>query len=438
VVRAQTAVARGRGGTGVATSWLLRRATVLDETGTFDGPVDVTVVDGSVVAVGDRADAPTAIPVDCDGLFLLPGVFDCHDHVALSTLDQSELLRTPITEWSLRAAANMARTLRAGVTFVRDAGGADAGMRDAVAKGYVEGPRLQVAVMPLCQTGGHFDGFLPGPGIELFDGYLVPEYPGRPPYRVDGVDEMRRTVRMLLRGGADWIKLCATGGITSAYTEDDEPELTLEEIEVAVEEAARKGKGVMAHAFGGQGLDNAVAAGVRSIEHGLFLTEEQASRMASAGTWLVPTLVIVRDLIRWARDGIGSPATIRKALEIEPKLGDVVAIARDAGVRIALGTDFVQSDQHGLNLEELLLMSHAGLTPAETFRAATVGGAELCGVADRYGRIAPGQVFDAILLDDDPSDLTVFARADAVTGVFKGGTAVVPHPRLTADVGALT
>lgn len=420
----------------VVASWVFHQVSFLDESGAFDGPVDVTVLDGTIVAVGEPYDAPDAVHVDANGLFLMPGVFDCHDHVAMSTLDSKELLRTPITEWTLRAAANLRRTLRAGVTFVRDAGGADAGIRRSITQGYIEGPTLQVAVTPLCQTGGHFDGFLPGPGLELFDGFLIPDYPGRPPYRVDGTDEMRRAVRMLLRSGADWIKLCATGGITSPYTEDDEPELTLEEIAIAVAEASRKGRGVMAHAFGGSGLDNAVAARVRSIEHGLFLTEEQAARMAERGIWLVPTLVIVRDLITWAQDGAGTPAMIRKALEIEPKLGDVVAIAREAGVKMALGTDFVLSTQHGLNLEELLLMHRAGLTPEETFNCATTEGAKLCGVGRDHGRIARGYVFDALLLDQDPSNLEVFAQPDAVTGVFKRGIPIVPHPRIASETAA--
>jgi imidazolonepropionase-like amidohydrolase len=155
--------------------------------------------------------------------------------------------------------------------------------------------------------------------------------------------------------------------------------------------------------------------------------------MAAAGIWLVPTLTIVRDLIRWAEAGTLSPATTRKALAIEPKLSEVVRIAREAGVRIALGTDFVASEQHGLNLGELVLMHEAGLSAEETLLAATARGAELCGVADRYGRIAPGYVFDAILLDEDPSDVTVFGRPDVVTGVFQAGEPVVPHPRIGVE-----
>jgi imidazolonepropionase-like amidohydrolase len=204
----------------------------------------------------------------------------------------------------------------------------------------------------------------------------------------------------------------------------------LEEIAVAVAEAARRKRAVMAHAFGGEGLDNAIAAGVSSIEHGIFLTEEQASQMAARGTWLVPTLAILRDSIRWAEAGLLGGYATEKMLAIKPQLGAAVGIAREHGVKMALGTDFVHRDQHGGNLEELVLMHEAGLTVEETLLAATVRGAELCGVSADYGRIAPGKIFDAIVLDDDPSDLSVFGRRDAVTGVFQRGVPVLAHPRL--------
>ena len=312
-------------------------------------------------------------------------------------------------------------------------------MREALERGFTPGPRLQVAVVALSQTGGHVDGFLPGPGFEISADYVMPDYPGRPPYRVDGIDDMRRTVREVLRAGADWLKLCTTGGVLSAHDEGDVPEFTPEEIEVAVYEAGRKGKGVMVHAFGGEGIDNAVRAGVRSVEHRIFLTEEQAALMAEKGCFLVPTLAILRDIIRWADAGLVPPYAVRKALALKPRLGRAVRIAREAGVKIAMGTDYVERGQHGRNLEEILLMHEAGMTPAEALLAATAGGAELCGVHDRLGRIAPGCIFDAIVLDRDPSDLTIFAEPGSVTGVFKGGTPAVPHPRLAAKgEGVLT
>ena len=176
-------------------------------------------------------------------------------------------------------------TLESGVTFVRDLCGADRGLRDSIELGFVPGSRLQISVTMICQTGGHGDGWLEGPGWEWS---LIPEYPGRPPAVVDGPDEMRVAVRETLRAGADWIKLATTGGLVSEHDQPLVPELTPEEIQVAVFEAGRKGKGVAAHAYGGEGLSNAVAGGVRSIEHGGFLTEEQAAAMAKAGLFPRP------------------------------------------------------------------------------------------------------------------------------------------------------
>jgi imidazolonepropionase-like amidohydrolase len=422
----------------VSRAFVMRGANVLDESGIFTGPLDVAVEDGRIAAVErDAAAAPGATSVDCSDLWLMPGVFDCHDHLTFSSLDPLELMSTPITRWTLEASRNLSRTLECGVTFVRDAAGADAGIRDSVERGFVAGPRIQTSVVALCETGGHFDGFLVGPGSERSADYVLPDYPGRPPFVVDGVDDVRRAVRHVLRAGADWIKVCATGGIASPFDDGDLPQFTFEELAVAVEEAARKGKGVMAHAFGGRGLDDAVAAGVRSIEHGIFLTEEQAAAMAAAGTWLVPTLAILRDVLRWADEPGRMPDYhVHKVRAIEPRLGNAVRIAREHGVPMALGTDFVERCQHGRNLEELVLMHEAGLPAAETLLAATIRGAELCGVADTYGRIAPGYVFDAILLDEDPSDISVFGRRDAVTGVFKGGRMVFEHPRFTDALGA--
>jgi imidazolonepropionase-like amidohydrolase len=422
-------------------SFVLRGANALDESGGFTGPLDVAVTEGRVAAVEPNASLADAPSVDFSGLWVMPGVFDCHDHVALSSLDAMELLRTPVTQWTLEAAQNLRRTLEGGVTFVRDAAGADAGMRESIERGYVQGPRLQVSVVAVSQTGGHIDGFLPGPGAEITADYVIPDYPGRPPYRVDGVDEMRRAVRAILRSQADWIKLCTTGGVLSAHDEGEVAELTLEEIQVAVFEANRKGKGVMVHAFGGDGLDNAVKAGVRSIEHGVFLTDDQAARMAAADCWLVPTLAILRDVILWAEAGLVPPYAIRKALALKARIGNAVRIAREHGVKIALGTDYVSREQHGRNVEEITLLREAGLTPEEALLAATSRGAELCGVAQDYGRIAPGYVFDAIVLDEDPSDLGLFTRPDSIKGVFKGGVPVVTHPRIadplaTAAMGA--
>jgi imidazolonepropionase-like amidohydrolase len=421
-----------------AEPFVLRGVSVLDEGGGFSGPLDVEVVDGRVAQVGANLTADEARSLDFAGLWLMPGVFDCHDHVSFSSLNAAECLSTPVSQWAIEAAKNARLTLEGGVTFVRDLCGADAGIRDAIARGYVPGPTLQISVVLIAQTGGHGDGFFRGAGLEASPGFLMPDFPGKPPFLVDGVESMRHVVRSVLRAGADWIKLATTGGL---YSEHDQPlvaELTLEEIEVAVFEAARKGKGVSAHAYGGEGLENAVRAGVRSIEHGGFLTEEQAALMAERGCWLVPTLSAMRDVLVWARDGVLSPTKARKILDLGLDIGAVVRMAKEHGVRMAVGTDYISRTQHGRNLEEVLLMREAGLTPEEALLAATSGGAELCGVADEYGRIAPGYVFDAIVLDEDPGDLSSFGRPGTVTGVFKAGVPVVPHERVDerVEVGA--
>jgi imidazolonepropionase-like amidohydrolase len=415
---------------------VLRGAHVLDEACSFSGPLDVYIADGVVAAVGGDLPVGEALDVDFSGLWLMPGFFDCHLHVACSSLDLGETLSTPVTRWALEAASNARRTLEAGVTFVRDLGGADRGIRDGIAAGLAAGPALQVSVVLVSQTGGHGDGFLAGPGLEISPGYLFPDYPGKPPHLVDGPDSMRRAVRAVLRAGADWIKLATTGGLVSEHDEPLVAELTPEEIAVAVSEAGRKGKPVAAHAYGGEGLSNAVRAGVRSIEHGGFLTEEQAAEMAAAGCCLVPTLSAMRDTLRWAEDRRLTPAQCRKVLGFGLELGEAVRIAKEYGVPLAAGTDYISREQHGQNLEEVLLMREAGLTTEEALRAATLGGAELCGVADRRGRIAPGFVADLVVLDEDPGDLSAFGSSGTVTGVFKAGEAVVPHARFTDQIGA--
>ena len=411
--------------------FVLRQASVLDDSGSFGERIDIVVSDGKVETVGANASADGAKEYDFSGLYVMPGIFDCHEHIAMSSLDGMESLRTPITRWTLEAAANAKRVLEAGVTFMRDPGGADPGIRDSVAAGHVQGPRMQVAIVLIAQTGGHIDGYLPGPGIEMTSSYFIPDYPGRPPYLVDSPDRMREVVRSVLRAGADWIKLCTTGGVMSPTDEPHIPELTYEEIAVATFEAGRKGKHVMTHANAGEGIDNAVRAGVRSVEHGLWLSEEQAATMAESNCWLVPTLAIQYEVIALAEQGKLPEYSARKALELKPILGEGLRVAKAAGVKIALGTDYISRDQHGKNLIELVHMHEAGLTAEECLLAATLSGAELCGVDDTYGRIAPGYVFDAIVLDDDPSDLQIFREPGSVCGVFKGGDAMVAHERLT-------
>jgi imidazolonepropionase-like amidohydrolase len=411
--------------------YVLRAANVLDSSGGFSGPTDIHVREGRIAAVGHNLSVPAAVgAADFSDLWVMPGVFDCHDHLAQSAMTMMESLRTPITERALETAANARHTLRGGVTFVRDAGGTDAGIRNAIERGLVPGPRLQVSIVLLSQTGGCMDGFLAGPGLPLSTEYFVPDYPGRPPFLVDGAEEMRKAVRELLRLGADWIKVCTSGALLSPHNEPETPELTYDEVAVAVTEAAQQGKNVFTHAYGGPGIDVAIKAGVRSIEHGVFITEAQAVAMAQAGCWLVPTLATLTDAVEWAESGPMPAYAVRKAARLKGALGEAVRMAREHGVRIACGTDIMSEDRHGTNLRELTLLHRAGLTCEEALLVGTAESAELCGVSHELGRLESGFLFDAIVFDEDLGDLALFERPGCVTGVFKGGEPVLRHRRV--------
>jgi len=400
-------------------SLTLRNAQVMDRAGSFAPGCDVTVRDGLIETVTPAAAVTAGESLDLTGLWLMPGIVDCHAHLACFEEDTLRYLTMTTSRWALECAGSAARLLDQGVTFVRDPCGADAGVRDGIHAGLVPGPTTQVAVSALSQTGGHGDGHLPGAGLEVSNGFLMHEYPGRPPYLADGVVDVRRAVRLIARAGADWIKICTTGGLLSpGHDHPDVPEFGADEIEAIVREATRAGKPVMSHAYGGSGLTDAVIAGVRSIEHGARLTEEQAALMARRGTFLVPTLSVLHELVRLRDAGAVSAAVAAKVAEVEPLIGEAVRIARAAGVPIALGTDL--TEQRG-NLAEIAYLHRAGLTPEEALLAATANGAELCGQAEVRGRLEPGLVADAIVLAADPSDPDVFLESRNVVGVIQGG-----------------
>ena len=425
---ARSAYGDPRGTDPPATDFITRGARVLDPAGEFGEPTDIHVVDGRIVAAAPALPVdPSIRNLDLTGLWLMPGVVDAHVHAVTHSFDGWEQLSTPYSYRIAETLSALRTALDAGVTLMRDAGGLDAGVRDAIAAGLARGPELQVSVVPISQTGGHGDGFLAGAGLELPTDGMLPEYLGRPPHLADGVDQVTRVVRAVLRSGADWIKIMATGGVMSAGGDDFPAEFTADEITAAVAEAGRRGKPTMAHALGGSAIGTAVGAGVRSIEHGLWLTEADAAAMAEAGTFLVPTLGIYAQL---AEQAATLPARVaRRASAAGQVLGQAVRIAKAAGVPIALGTDFAHRERHGHNLAEITHLVRAGLTTGEALLAATANGAELCGLGGITGRLQVGYRFDAIVLDADPSDAEIFTDPDSVTAVFAGGHAVRPHER---------
>lgn len=402
----------------------VRGVRVLDEHGSFGAPTDIVVSDSRIESVGP--DAGRGMPAyDGSERWLMPGLVDCHAHLGCFTASTDEILSMSVTRWTLEVARNAAFLLDLGITVVRDPATSDSGIREGIRTGAVPGPTLQVSGGALSQTGGHSDGYLPNLGHECPSGYLVPDYPGRADFTVDGPDQVRVAVRKLVRSQVDWVKLCTTGGLLS--TMGDHPsvaEFTVEEIEMAVAEASRAGIPVCAHAYGGVGLDRAVRAGVRSIEHGLYLSERQAAEMAQRDCWLVPTLAVCEELVRLADAELIPASSVAKVREIEGIIGQQVEVARAAGVRIAVGSDLVVQ---GTNLHELALLNRAGMPAEEVLLAATAGGAELLGLSDSHGRLAPGYVFDAVLFDDDPRDTSIFTRERPVSAVFQGGRVIRPH-----------
>ena len=395
---------------------VFRGGRVFDGTGADPAEADVAVEGDRIVAVGPGLDGDEAI--DLAGQTLLPGFFDCHVHVCVSHVDLWKIAQRPFSYAFFEAVRNLGATLEAGVTSVRDAGGADLGIKEAVADGLVPGPRLQIAVVMLSQTGGHGDSWYPSGATVPF---FVP-HPGRPSGLVDGPDEVRRKVREIVRAGADVIKVATSGGVLSPRDDPRHAHFRPAELEVLVEEATAAGIGVMAHAQGADGIKNAVRAGVRSIDHGIYLDDEAIELMKQRGTWFVPTLVAPQGVIDAVAAGVPlPPAVVDKAHAVVEIHRAAFRKAVEAGVRIAMGTDSGVTP-HGRNLRELALMVAGGMSPAAALEATTRSAAQLLGVDDRFGTVEAGKVADLVVMSGDPYE--VGTLGDRIEQVWQGGRRV--------------
>jgi imidazolonepropionase-like amidohydrolase len=401
------------------TRTLLTGGLVFDGTGAPPAEAEVLIEGGRIVEVGTGLDGDEA--VDVGGRHLLPGLFDCHTHVTLTSVDLMGILQAPFSYRFFQTVQNLAATLRTGITTVRDAAGADAGVKRAVADGLVPGPRLQISVTLLSQTGGHGDGWFPsGQTLDFW-----PVYPGMPDGLVDGPEAMRRKVRELVRAGADVIKVATSGGVLSPTDDPRHAHFRDDELTALVTEAAAAGRWVMAHAQGADGIKAAVRAGVRSIEHGIYLDDEAIGLMLDRGTWLVPTLVAPRGVLAAAAAGVAIPeAAQRKAAEVAEVHADSFRRAVAAGVKVAMGTDSGIT-AHGRNLAELELMAKGGMGPAEVLAATTSGAAELLGVAGELGTLEAGKRADVVVVDGDPFELATLG--DRVAAVIQDGRLVAGH-----------
>jgi len=378
-----------------------------------------------IAAIGPRDQVHTpqdAIVIDAMGGSILPGLIDCHVHFLL---EYPDVLRSLITQPSLRllqAIPRMRLTLEAGVTTIRDAGGSPAGLKIAVERGIVAGPRMQVAVSMITQTGGHGDGFYPccvDLGLFGLRFYDVPDGVA------DGVDEVPKAAREILRAGADWIKLATTGGVLSTSDAPTSSQLTVEEIATAVYEAAAQEKRCMAHAQGSQGIKNALLGGVASIEHGVYLTDELIDLMLKRNVYLVPTLVAPQAVIEFAQEhpDILPPMMAAKAIDVIEAHRQSFRRAVEAGVQVAMGTDSGVG-RHGENGRELQLMVENGLTPLQAIVASTSNAARLLHLDGSLGTLEVGKLADVIVVDGDVlSDISKIVDPRNVKLVLKGGQA---------------
>jgi imidazolonepropionase-like amidohydrolase len=403
----------------IVTRVVLTGGRVFDGTGAPVADADVAMEGGKIADVGIGLDGDEA--VDCAGKTLLPGLFDTHIHLAARYEDFDELayMNLPFSYHFFTIRENLLRTLALGITTVRDAGGADAGLKRAIADGVLPGPRMQISVTMLSMTGGHADAMMPS-------GVMGPwgvNYPGMPDSVCDGVDGVSAKVREVIREGADVIKIASSGGFLSPADDPKQPNFSQAEVDAIVATAADLGRWVMSHAHGAEGIKRAVRAGVRSIDHGTYLDEEAAAMMVERGTWLVPTLTAGDTTDALAENPAISEQVREKLRGLGRPEFDAFQLAADAGVKVAMGTDCPVAP-HGTNLRELQLMSEHGFTPTQALVATTSSAAELMGLQDELGTLEPGKRADVVVVDGDVFDFEKLP--ERIEAVYQDGVRVVP------------
>jgi imidazolonepropionase-like amidohydrolase len=385
--------------------------------------VTVTVDGDKIVAIDDGYAAPAAgdTLIDLKDATLMPGWLDMHVHI---TGEQSgaggyaEGFFMNPADMALRATQYLERTLLAGFTTVRDLGAGaklNLALRDAVAKGWTDGPRI-IAGGSVTTTGGHGDE-TNGLAMEL-QLMLAPRVTGR----ADGADAMRGAVRQRYQDGADLIKIAATGGVLSLAKSGQAPLFTEEELTAVVSTARDYGMKVAAHAHGEEGMMRAVRAGVHSIEHGTYMSDAVMAAMKERGTYYVPTISAGRFVAEKAKIDGYFPEIVRpKAAAIGPQIQNTFARAFKAGVKIAFGTDQGVAP-HGDNALEFVYMVEAGMPPMAAIKAATIEGARLIDMEAQLGSVEVGKFADLVAVPGDPvADIKQMTK---VSFVMKGGKVV--------------
>jgi len=371
----------------------------------------------TVVQVGSKLAVPHGYTVvDLGSATLLPGLIDVHTHLTSQQTDYYEGLfrRSPI-DVAITAPRNAKRTLDAGFTSVRDVGApefVDVALRHAIQRGDIEGPRMEVATMPLSATGGHGD-------LNGFSPYLSSQTLGGP---VDGVDAIRRRVRFDVKYGADVIKVLAGAGVLSEEESAGGPQYSQEELDALVDEARMWGRKVAAHAHGAEAIKRAIKAGVASVEHAGLVDEEGVKLALEHGTYLVPDILTDEWILAHGKDEMGLPdKIIDKERDLRRHQNENWGRAIKAGVKFAFGTD-AGVYPHGQNAKQFGYLRQLPLTSMQMIQMATVNAADLMGWSGKVGALTPGAFADLIAVRSDPlADVTELER---VTFVMKGGKVV--------------
>ena len=339
--------------------------------------------------------------IDLKNKTVLPGFTDMHVHIESETNPKKYLQRftnNPADD-AFNSIAFAEKTLMAGFTTVRDLGGSgvNISLRDAIAKGKVAGPRIFTAGKSLATTGGHAD---PTNGM---NNELVGD-PGPKEGVVNSVEDARKAVRQRYKNGADLIKITATGGVLSVAKSSSNPQFFTEEIEEIVKTANDYGFHVAAHAHGDEGMQRAVKAGVKTIEHGTLMSEETMDLMKEYDAYLVPTITAGKEVTEKAEvENYYPELVVPKAREIGPKIQNTFSKAYKRGVPIVFGTD-AGVFKHGENAREFGYMVEAGMPAMKAIQSATMEPAKILKVEDRSGQIAEGFFADIIAVDEDPTE----------------------------------
>lgn len=391
--------------------------------GEYRANVLIVIRDGRIIELVEADDetAPEAT-IDLRNHTVLPGLIDTHTHLCDNAYmgDDFDYWSLPAAAFGIAGVVNARKVLEAGFTTVRNVSDpfyAGLALRDAIEKGWVEGPRMYVSGPMITMTGGHGD----------WGSWMAPEHGDDTPAEAvaDGPDEVRKQARVHLKYGVDWLKLSATGGFSSHGTIPGAVSYSLPELRVAVEEAAKQGRFVAAHAHGEQGILNAIQAGVRSIEHAGLMEDRSMAAMRDQEVFLVMDLLAAHyDLIETGKT-YDDKQLSTDGESFYSDYAERFRRAHGAGLRMAFGTDSGVYP-HGRNAEQFSLMVDAGMTPIDAIRSATTTAADLLGISGQAGTVEPGSWADLIAVDGDP--LADVAALTKVSFVMKEGRVIRAVP----------